>query len=120
MNKEGKLRLVPPQWYTLNELQKYSTLDDFIKYNLISLIFTPRLPHNDLSFRTLSHRKIQPIQPEFVSDDQGRTVCALPGDPLHPSGAVQSNDRHRFYVKFHQKGIMDLSLEDTIGASSKL
>lgn len=71
------LKLIPPQFHTMVELSQ--CLD-------MAKVADMR-----------KNYKVVPIQPEFQATEDGRTVAALPGDPLHPNGATDASHRHRIY-----------------------
>ena len=56
---------------------------------------------------------VQSIQPEFVVTDDDQVVIAFPGDPLHPSGAVQSTDRHRISAE-RKREFLIMTLENKV------
>ncbi|MGE3176068.1 MAG: NUDIX domain-containing protein [Vicinamibacterales bacterium] len=59
----GELKLPPPTWTTLQQLQAFSSIDD--------------------AWHWASTAPIARIQPGFFQED-GRTVLTLPGDPTYP------------------------------------
>ena len=88
---KGGVKLIPPQWYTILELNQVRQ-------------------HSQLAAHARA-RASTPFQPEFTSDDKDQAVAALPGDPLHPDGAVRPTDRHRIIVRGTGRGGMDMALE---------
>lgn len=82
--KSGQLKFIPPQFYTMTELSECRDL---------ARVADMRRNHT-----------IVPIQPEFQEDD-GYTISALPGDPLHPSGAKQPHHRHRILFGGRGEGL---------------
>ena len=86
-----KLKLIPPQWYTISELAT-----------------VPR--HANIAGLATS-RAVRPMQPEFTSDEAGQAISALPGDPLHPDGAAAPTDRHRIVIKSMGRSGMEMELD---------
>lgn len=95
---QQKIKLIPPQWYTMNEL---SGCKDILQ---IPSLRPPNF-------------KMVPIQPNFTQDEQGNPLSALPGDPLHPDGAKAPHHRHRLLFE-NRQGFMGMRLEKVLDEAS--
>ena len=86
-----KLKLIPPQWYTISELARVRDHSKIAQF--------------------AARRAVQPFQPEFTSDEEGQAISALPGDPLHPGGAASPAHRHRIIIKSMGRSGMEMALD---------
>jgi len=96
-NRTKEIKVMPPQFYTMFELQAVRSLE---------------------ALATEAKNKIvNPIQPEFNPAENGEVLIAFPGDPLHPGGAAKPTDKHRLLAQMD--GVhMIMRLEKNIGIPS--
>ena len=98
---ERNIKILPPQFYCLNELRSLSTLEELL---------------SEATDRELARVDVGPsIEPEFYRRAEGNTVCALPGDVLYSkTKPMCSTARHRIYIDYTLPTIMTVEKQDVV------
>ena len=96
LHREGNMKLIPPQWYTLTEFTSLPSIDEI---------------------KAAAGRRALPIiQPVFTTDENGAVFSALPGDAAHilTTPTPPPTNRHRLWLSEHEKGNMLYKLDVNI------
>ncbi|KAJ3343179.1 hypothetical protein HDU93_009729 [Gonapodya sp. JEL0774] len=113
--KEGKIRMFPPQYYTLLDLMNnYPTLSHLSAFA------------DGAKSRTLFERI--PSCPEAKPSPDGRMMLVLPGDELHSAEGLvtvgseqvkveKAGGRNRSYIRRDKSGINDITVERNVPRS---
>ena len=98
---ERNIKILPPQFYCLNELCSMPTLEELL---------------TEATDRELAQVDVGPsIEPEFYPRAEGNMVCALPGDVLYSkTKPMSSTARHRIYIDYTLPTIMKVEKEDVV------